>query len=1126
MNNKTHPIDAYASVVQNDDPVTKLTTRPGRALEPGPISWRAAATLWGAILAGTALLVGSFRFAQFHDILRYTFGERAGSRAADHLAGPLLADLGVICGYALILAGCATVVCRLATSRFGGCLGRIAFRCSVIAAFADLLEDVGLFWSTFTGGGNHPSLDEFVTTATAAVATVKWCALLIAAISIPAAVAILLIRWRARKQFAIAQECLQQLAEVTKRQAERPAQAASGSGHQPTTSPPGHLEPTENQPVKQWWTECRADDARPAVSDEHIQEDAWTWANAYSVPGAQDVLNYRRDHSVHAICLSGGGVRSASVAMGALQILSLARPDPSPGPLRSSSLGPAVEEPAAEQPRAQDSANDVVPEKFVDTVDYLISVSGGGYTAGARLLACKGEPTPAASRGAEAARTESSPYQDRPVRISERFSEGSVEFEHIRRNSSYIADSMPSLVRALGYVGRNLIASVVILFWTPVALGLASGYLLAYLPIAAVVPVPRYIDTKPPHVLSKKDILATNHYFQALIDHPYAWWGLGLFAVTAVALLGIALCIEVRSFNENQELLRTRVLARMSSVLTVGIALAALVVALPALMRLCVHTLGTDFRPAQVSGAAASVLGLQYLSAIVSMAWRQRARLPMSTQGGRSWRQMLPPGVMPYLLALVTLAVLAVAWLLTLGCVAAGVFGYLTQGVGGPYRQIAWLGWWILGTSIVIVLLSVADVTSLSLHPFYRWRLANTFAVRRKVKKVAGDAPPRVPYAEIYPATEPTWLHTHGAVKDGPKFVFCAAAAISGEGKPAPGLNALSFALSADYIGGPELGWLKTDKVWAAAPPRLKRDLTVQAAVAVSGAAFASTMGRQNKGFQTLLAISGARLGTWLPNPAHVERLCKRFPEPVVAKGDARTTHDNGEATARVSRRELLTALPVVRGFSYFYRELFAQHPIDARLVQITDGGHYENLGLVEALRRRAGIIVCIDGGGDPPPLLSGLADAMRLARSELGVEIDLDQEGPFAVQNLTPGCGEPFPEGNAFALLNPRITRGTVVRGLIKYPAASGLPKKQREGLLILVKAVVWEGCSDWLLTYAGNSAIFPHDSTSDQWFTESQFAAYTELGRILGRSVIEAYNAPGGPQRPQLIIDDVNPA
>ena len=45
----------------------------------------------------------------------------------------------------------------------------------------------------------------------------------------------------------------------------------------------------------------------------------------------------------------------------------------------------------------------------------------------------------------------------------------------------------------------------------------------------------------------------------------------------------------------------------------------------------------------------------------------------------------------------------------------------------------------------------------------------------------------------------------------------------------------------------------------------LRMDITVQNAVAVSGAAFASAMGAQARAYQTLLALSNARLGTWLP---------------------------------------------------------------------------------------------------------------------------------------------------------------------------------------------------------------------------------------------------------------------
>ena len=191
----------------------------------------------------------------------------------------------------------------------------------------------------------------------------------------------------------------------------------------------------------------------------------------------------------------------------------------------------------------------------------------------------------------------------------------------------------------------------------------------------------------------------------------------------------------------------------------------------------------------------------------------------------------------------------------------------------------------------------------------------------------------------------------------------------------------MSYVLSADYIGGPAVGWLDTKEIIAVAPPRIKRDLTVQAAMAISGAAFASAMGRMNKGFQSLLAVSGARLGTWLPNPTFVKYAKDHAAEPLYPK-----------------------ALPSMRGAGYFYRELFGINKLHARLVQVTDGGHYENLGLVEALRRRCRLIYVIDGGGDTPPLLSGLSDAIRLARFELGVEIELDDRGDYGAPKLAPG--------------------------------------------------------------------------------------------------------------------------
>jgi hypothetical protein len=425
---------------------------------------------------------------------------------------------------------------------------------------------------------------------------------------------------------------------------------------------------------------------------------------------------------------------------------------------------------------------------------------------------------------------------------------------------------------------------------------------------------------------------------------------------------------------------------------------------------------------------------------------------------------MLPPGVVQLLIVLLTLTVLVVAWLLVVGIAAAQVFGWLTRNGETLTPVPHWL-WILLAITVIVVILSCVDVTSLSLHPFYRGRLARAFAVRR----IKGEA-------QGYKPEEGTWLDSYGRAGDGgPKFVFAAAAALSGDAKPAPGLNAVSYVLSADYIGGPALGWLDTKETIAISSSRIKRDLTVQAAVAISGAAFASAMGRMNKGFQSLLAVSGARLGTWLPNPVFVKNAKDNAAQPLYPK-----------------------ALPSVRGAGYFYRELFGINRKQARLVQVTDGGHYENLGLVEALRRRCRLIYVIDGGGDTPPLLSGLSDAIRLARFELGVEIELDERGEYGRPNLAPGSAEPFGTGHAFHALNSRLTAGAVVRGVIRYPAAAGMGGNNI-GLLIVAKAVLWRDLPDWVLTYgAGKSGeSFPNDKTSDQWFNEAQFAAYTELGR-----------------------------
>ncbi len=980
-----------------------------------------------AIVAGALTAMSWFAAASIPDLSRYAYGDRGDPTQSvpawltalrQQLPAALSADMWLTVGCGLVLGGLAWIFRLWAISRFGrmtSCYVLAAVAIAVVAAF----DEDGLLYLTL----HHTPNPTVLVVATAATATIKWCAVLLAIGAIPATVGI------AGRAF-----CAWFRMHVSRR---------------PSSRPRGRT----------WWDHVLAEPELPPrprsdSGESAIAEQESSWAGAYNVPGANRVIEERKGRPVQSICLSGGGVRSACVAMGTMQVF--AEVDP---------IDPIDAAAAADAMR-----NDPGP-RLLDTVDYIISVSGGGYSSGARLLAVQ----------------RSDAIFDTP-RLSARFEDGSPEFDHFRRGSSYIADSPVALIRALAQVLKNLLASMIILFTAPVLLGWVVGFVFAYpaFSVAAFVPVPRpNFDTeiKP----NRPD------YLMALIDHPASWWAVIFFAGFAVAFTMLAIVFEWMGSGPTSDKCRTWMQRSARGSAVFAVLVLTVVAVAPGLMRLCstvsLHaTQHTDRIAATITG----VVGLNYLSAIVAMAWKKRSALPLGALTKRSWwKRVLPPEVLQLTLVLLTLAVLAVVWLITLGSFAAGVFRQVTNdGYEAKIHNVPHADLWLIGLALTIVFIGLVDVTSLSLHPFYRLRLARTFAVRR----VPTTASAQDWQARRYPPTEWTWLPEYGRVPaGGPRFVFATAATLSGEDKPAPGLNAVSYVLSGDYLGGPALGWFKTRELFDEAPPRIKRDLTVQASIAVSGAAFASAMGRQDKGFQKLLAVSGARLGTWLPNPKFVSNLA---------------CSQNGTCTdPRADGRPWPKSLPTIRGAGYFYRELFGINYGDARLVQLTDGGHYENLGLVEALRRRCRLIFCIDGGGDTPPLLSGLGDALRLAEYELGVVVTLDTNGDYAVDNVAPGSGRPFGEGHALASLNSRLTKGTVVAGRITYPPAAGLDDCQ--GVLIFAKAVLWDGCPEWLLTYAAANDAFPHDSTADQWFNEGQFAAYTELGKIMGSHAMKCARA-----------------
>ena len=1022
---------------------------------------------WAPIIALGLIVTGGLgcigdRGACMQQLTSYVFGDPAVGETRSQFPAALPTDLWLTAAYGLVLAGCALFYHARASSQAGRGIATFVIAAVIIAVAAALIEYLVL-WLTSTHGATGWR------TAAEAAATIKFCMTAVGAVGVLASIGIVLrdaMAWYRR--IRIWHSCRG----VSYRQMLRSVKVFRWMGTDAGA---------ESLPAP-WWDEVLAPDALPewtetqeavkkAVADsgqtaEAVIENQQRWLRAYSVPGVTDSLKNRTE-PLRALCLSGGGVRSACMAMGAMQVFSK--------PFSASDAA------------AKSSGNGSSAATLLDGLDYVISVSGGGYAAGARLLAVQDKHVdPEQKRNERRKRNEKPEQEDKPepplaniVPISKRFEEGSAEFDHIRSRSSYIADSPLGLVLALAEVLKNLVASLATIFTVPVIAGSALGLLLARIPIAAFPAVPAEHAAADPN---------NGKQFPSLVAHPAAYWALGFFAAWAVLFTMYTLVQEWRSSSrrsEDRQLWALR-LARASA----GFALVvfALTIALPGLMRLCSGPGShTPSNPGGAFAALSGVIGLNYVAALIAMIWRDKNKLvkgaSIQTSPGLL-KRILPPQVIALLLTVATLAALLVVWLALLGSFAAGAFHYCAQdGLGEHLAHIPPGLWWLAGVTLTWLFVGFADVTSLSLHPFYRRRLAHTFAVRRAPDKgVPNEA---VPYVD----DEPTWLHWYGRTINGPQFVFACSATITGPDKPAPGLNAVSYVMSADYVGGPALGWFHTEKLFEATPPRIRRDLTVEAAVAVSGAAFASAMGRQNKGIEKLLAISGARLGTWLPNPSFVTQL-----------RDAEHRNDSGLDCLPPGWPK---SLPTIRGGGYLYREILGINNIDARLVQITDGGHYDNSGLVEALRRRCGLIIVIDGGGDPPPLPIGLTDALRLAKYELGVEITLNPIGPYSVENIAPGSGNQYDKDDALASLNNRITRAAVVQGEITYPAAAGL--EQSTGIPIFAKAVLCQACPYWLLAYAAASEIFPHDPTSDQWFSEGQFAAYTELGRVIADEVVK---------------------
>jgi hypothetical protein len=735
------------------------------------------------------------------------------------------------------------------------------------------------------------------------------------------------------------------------------------------------------------------------------------------------------------VCCSGGGIRSAAFSLGALQVLQ------ERGELRRAA--------------------------------YLAAVSGGSYIAAAISMVAKTGVHDSNS----ALFDEGKP-----------FAPGSPEEQYLRSRCSYLA---PTLTDKL-YLGWRIV------------LGLLFNLAFVALPLVGITIVLcglLYAPLLPDLAGQCGAHCATN---------PPTWfWAAPLGVLGLSAIFGLVTLL-FRWRNEAWERFFAIWATRL---LVLAVLLGLVLVGLPYLVEWMDSLTVAGHKAAEVSGnsvkpsgdKAARVIGGGFLALLAGVAAQAghmltskearkgmgQARKALSKLGsGARLAIAYAAGALVGPLLLLAIVGLALAEGMAKATSHSGVEPGLVA-LGAAFLALfGFLYWWL-------------DLTTWSLHPYYKRRLSSAFALKRigywqlsKRERKRVEALPSaggVGYEGI--AVERDFDRmvqlsktalTEATDQEWPTLLVCAAANISDPGATPPGRRVTSFTFSAHAAGGPLVGAVpmldlerafeseaearKTEEVQRpgrraltavvqdfftrrGARKRRRRDLTLPTAMAISGAAVSPSMGKMTaRPLTFLMALANLRLGVWVPNPRWV-------------------AHDDGEA-------------PLPRLYArprpwYLLCELLGRNRIASRYLYLTDGGHYENLGLVELLRRGCTEVYCFDasGVGQGKAEFDALGEAISLARSELGVEIEFPGTDPAVL----------VPDEKT------HMAKSDVVEGTIFYSDGT-------RGRLLYVRNAMTPSAPWDAQAHQRSDPRFPHNSTVDQLYTDQKFEAYRVLGERAG--------------------------
>ncbi len=270
-----------------------------------------------------------------------------------------------------------------------------------------------------------------------------------------------------------------------------------------------------------------------------------------------------------------------------------------------------------------------------------------------------------------------------------------------------------------------------------------------------------------------------------------------------------------------------------------------------------------------------------------------------------------------------------------------------------------------------------------------------------------------------------------------------------------------NFIISPLYCGCDATGWKLTEQFQV---NKTRSGISLATAMATSAAALNPNAAVSGEGFtrnvvvSMLLSLLNLRLGFWTSNPSMENTVgSPNFFNPGLTSELFRT------------------------GLSETNRNL-----------QLSDGGHYENLALYELVRRKLDLIIVSDGGADLAFNFDDLANAVEKVRVDFGAKISFIKD--YQVECILPGTA-----GSGDFQKKYNIAKHGFAIADIFY--ADGT-----KGTLVYLKLAMIEDMSTDVFSYKGVNPAFPHQSTSDQFFNEKQFEAYRELGYYITWQMMES--------------------